>query len=160
LVPAGGNWRDLPESVVKNAMGAAYDAGGGKMGFYRRLNYEEPAPTLVTSPVQKATMLCHPKFTRPLSVREYAAIQGFPDTWEFAGSLGDKYRQIGNAVPIRLGYSLGCTLRSITLGSFEVRTKRTRTQHTGTEVLVEIRKTRGHRSNSARPLLHAQAGVI
>jgi DNA (cytosine-5)-methyltransferase 1 len=160
LIPPGGNWRDLPAGVTKKAMGAAFEAGGGKMGFYRRLSYQEPAPTLVTSPVQKATMLCHPRFTRPLSVREYAAIQEFPKTWEFAGSLSDKYRQIGNAVPIRLGYSLGCTLRSIASGAFEVHTKRTRTQHTGTEVLVEIRRARGDRSISPRPLLRAEAGVI
>ena len=39
------------------------------MGFYRRLSYSQPSPTLVTSPVQKATMMCHPTQDRPLSIQ-------------------------------------------------------------------------------------------
>lgn len=160
FVPPGGNWRSLPARLLKRAMGGAYEAGGGKMGFYRRLTYDEPSPTLVTSPAQKATMLCHPKFTRPLSVKEYAAIQEFPTDWEFAGSLVDKYRQIGNAVPVRLGYSLGRTLQSIAKGSFEIHTKRTRTQYTGSDIVVGSRKTRRNSAGSTRRLLQAQAGSI
>jgi DNA (cytosine-5)-methyltransferase 1 len=160
FVPPGGNWRSLPARLLKQAMGAAYEAGGGKMGFYRRLTYDEPSPTLVTSPAQKATMLCHPKFTRPLSVKEYAAIQEFPENWEFAGSLVDKYRQIGNAVPLRLGYSLGRTLQSIAKGSFEIQTKRTRTQYTGNDIVVIARRTRRNSAGSARRLLQAQAGAV
>jgi DNA (cytosine-5)-methyltransferase 1 len=159
-VPQGGNWRDLPERLRKDAMGAAYKAGGGKMGFYRRLSYDQPSPTLVTSPVQKATMLCHPTAPRPLSVKEYAAIQEFPDKWQFAGSLVDQYRQIGNAVPIKLGYSLGRTLQAIALGSFEIRTKRTRTQHTGQEVIVNTRTTRSDSQRRAGSILQAQAGLL
>jgi DNA (cytosine-5)-methyltransferase 1 len=159
FVPPGGNWRNLPDQLLRKAMGAAYEAAGGKMGFYRRLSYEEPSPTLVTSPVQKATMLCHPKITRPLSVSEYAAIQEFPDNWQFAGSLVEQYRQIGNAVPVPLGYSLGRTLQAIASGTFEVRTKRTRTQYTGTEIIVDRAKTRRSGTNGARPVLQAQAGA-
>lgn len=103
LVPEGGNWRDLPEDMQREAMGGAYASGGGKVGFYRRLSYTQPSPTLVTSPVQKATMLCHPTQDRPLSVAEYARIQQFPDDWRIAGSVAEKYRQIGNAVPVGLG---------------------------------------------------------
>ena len=160
FVPPGGNWRALPARLLKQAMGGAFEAGGGKMGFYRRLTYDEPSPTLVTSPAQKATMLCHPKFTRPLSVKEYAAIQEFPPDWEFAGSLVDKYRQIGNAVPVRLGYSLGRTLQSIAKGSFEIQTRRTRTQYTGSDVVVSSGKARRHSASSARRLLQAQAGAV
>lgn len=46
LVPEGGNWRDLPKEVWKEAMGGAYASGGGKVGFYRRLSYSQPSPTL------------------------------------------------------------------------------------------------------------------
>lgn len=159
-VPPGGNWRSLPARCLKEAMGAACEAAGGKMGFYRRLTYTEPSPTLVTSPAQKATMLCHPNFTRPLSVKEYAAIQEFPENWEFAGSLVDKYRQIGNAVPVRLGYSLGRTLQSIAKGSFEVQTRRTRTQFTGSDIVVSSGKARRNSAGRARRLLQAQAGAV
>lgn len=126
LVPEGGNWRSLPPAIAKIAMGGAYESGGGKVGFYRRLSYTEPAPTLVTSPSQKATLLCHPRETRPLSVREYAQIQRFPDSWQFEGKASDCYRQIGNAVPIPLGRAIGQMLISVALGNSEIRVKRMR----------------------------------
>lgn len=125
-VPMGGNWSNLPKHLVKAAMGGAFESAGGKMGFYRRLDYDQPSPTLVTSPVQKATMLCHPTQDRPLSVLEYARIQEFPADWEIAGSLSDCYRQIGNAVPVGLGKAIGQVLRSVAEGKSEVKTKRTR----------------------------------
>lgn len=126
LVPEGGNWRSLPQSVVKEAMGGAFESGGGKVGFFRRLSYAEPSPTLVTSPNQKATLLCHPRDLRPLSVREYARIQQFPDYWRFAGTVSECYRQIGNAVPIPLGRAIGQMLISVALDNSEIKVKRMR----------------------------------
>jgi len=126
MVPEGGNWKSLPANITKDAMGGAYESGGGKVGFYRRLSYSEPSPTLVTSPVQKATMLCHPRETRPLSVKEYARIQGFPDSWKFSGSAAECYRQIGNAVPVPLGLAIGQMLISVAQGNSEIRVKRMR----------------------------------
>lgn len=126
MVPMGGNWRDLPKNLQESAMGGAFRSGGGKVGFYRRLNYDEPCPTLVTSPVQKATMFCHPTRSRPLSVREYARIQGFPDEWHISGPLNACYRQIGNAVPVGLGEAIGKTLVAIAAGNATVVTKRNR----------------------------------
>jgi DNA (cytosine-5)-methyltransferase 1 len=126
LVPEGGNWKSLPPSIVEEAMGGAFASGGGKVGFYRRLSFAEPSPTLVTSPVQKATMLCHPRETRPLSVTEYARIQGFPDDWTFEGRTAEGYRQIGNAVPIPLGHAIGQVLTAVALGNSEIRVKRMR----------------------------------
>lgn len=107
MVPEGGNWKDIPSNYVKEAMGGAYNSGGGKVGFYRRLSYAQPSPTVVTSPVQKATMMCHPTQDRPLSVAEYARIQQFPDNWKIAGTMLEKYRQIGNAVPVGLAKAIG-----------------------------------------------------
>jgi DNA (cytosine-5)-methyltransferase 1 len=106
-IPEGGNWRDLPLRDQKKFLGGAFHSGGGKVGFFRRLSYSEPAPTLVTSPVQKATLLCHPKFDRPLNIREYAAIQGFPSDYVFTGRVPSIYRQIGNAVPVGLAKAIG-----------------------------------------------------
>ena len=93
-------------------MGGAYKSGGGKVGFYRRLSYDQPSPTVVTSPVQKATMMCHPTQNRPLSVKEYARIQQFPDDWVFTGTTAAKYRQIGNAVPVGLAEAIGKTVHN------------------------------------------------
>lgn len=45
--------------------------------------------------------------TRPLTVREYARIQTFPDEWQFAGTMAQQYKQIGNAVPVHLAQAVG-----------------------------------------------------
>jgi len=126
LLPEGGNWKKLPSHLIQEAMGGAYASGGGKVGFYRRLSRSEPSPTLVTSPIQKATMLCHPSELRPLSVREYARIQKFPDDWKFEGKVSDCYRQIGNAVPTPLGCALGQMLIAVAEGNSQVHAKRMR----------------------------------
>jgi len=91
-------------------MGKSYYLGGGKTGFLRRLDWNKPSPTLVTSPTMPATDLAHPEEDRPLSVAEYARIQQFPDHWKFAGKLVDQYKQIGNAVPGDLGYAIAQTI--------------------------------------------------
>lgn len=124
MVPPGGYWKNLPEEVAKEAMGGAFASSGGKVGFFRRLDFASPSPTLVTSPVQKATMLCHPNRTRALSVKEYARIQGFPDDWELRGSVSDCYRQIGNAVPVQLSAAIGEMLCSVADGTASVRHRR------------------------------------
>lgn len=103
----GQNWRNLPEELQEEALGNSYFSGGGKTGFFRRLSWDQPSPTLVTHPAMPATDLCHPELNRPLSVGEYASIQEFPHNWRFFGSTIDKYKQIGNAVPIKLGIAAG-----------------------------------------------------
>ncbi len=126
LVPEGGNWRSLPEEMKEEAMGGAYRSGGGKVGFYRRLSYSEPCPTLVTSPVQKATMMCHPVKDRPLSIKEYARIQQFPEEWVFTGTVASQYRQIGNAVPVGLAEQIGKAIIAAADNTAVVKTKRFR----------------------------------
>lgn len=111
MVPQGGNWTDLPQKVKELYMGAAIRSGGGKTGFARRLSMDSYSPTLTTSPSQKATEACHPTETRPLTVREYARIQTFPDSYEFFGSTADRYRQIGNAVPVNMARFLARSFR-------------------------------------------------
>ncbi|WP_295820276.1 DNA cytosine methyltransferase [uncultured Deinococcus sp.] len=116
VVPEGGNWRSLPAELIPAAMGGAYTSGGGKVGFYRRLSWDRPSPTVTTSPAQKATDMCHPTLHRPISVREAARLQGFPDDWVFCGSVSDQYRQIGNAVPVGLGQAIGTALMETVRG--------------------------------------------
>lgn len=118
-VPPGGCWVDLPKHLQRAAMGGAADTDdpkkrglqGGRRGFYRRLSWDAPAPTLVTSPAQLGSCMCHPDEDRPLSVREYARIQGFPDDWEFVGSMAQKYRMIGEAVPVGLARAIAESVR-------------------------------------------------
>ena len=114
----GGCWIDLPKKLQADAMGGAADTDdpkrkgkqGGRRGFYRRLSWSKPSPTLVTSPTQTGTCMCHPEYDRPLSVNEYAVIQGFPKNWKFKGSLADRYRMIGEAVPVKLAKIIAETI--------------------------------------------------
>lgn len=110
MVPEGGDWRDLPVEEQKKYMGGSFYLGGGKTGMARRLSMDEPSLTLTCAPAQKQTERCHPTETRPLTVREYARIQTFPDNWEFSGNVTDQYKQIGNAVPVNLAFAIGRSL--------------------------------------------------
>jgi DNA (cytosine-5)-methyltransferase 1 len=110
----GQNWTALSPKDQKKALGGAYDSTGGRVGFYRRLDYSRPSPTILTSVIQKATGMCHPEELRPLTVRECAAVQQFPKDWKFSGSMNQKYKQIGNAVPVGLAEVFGRSiLRSL-----------------------------------------------
>ena len=107
MLKAGQNWKALPLELQKKALGGAFNSGGGKSGFLRRLAWDEPSPTLVTHPAMPATDLAHPVENRPLSVQEYKKIQEFPDDWQIEGSLLEQYKQIGNAVPVSLAKAIG-----------------------------------------------------
>lgn len=108
LVPPGGCWVDLPLDIQREYMGEkSMAAGGGKRGMARRMAMDEQCLTLTTSPAQKQTDRCHPSETRPFTVREYARIQTFPDSYTFAGGMGAQYKQIGNAVPVKLAKAIG-----------------------------------------------------
>lgn len=110
LLKAGQYWKDLPVEVQREAMGRSYDSGGGRTGFYRRVAWDQPSPTLVTSPTMPATDLAHPEELRPLSLQEYRRLQEFPDSWRLEGPLKEQYRQLGNAVPLSLGEAIGKNL--------------------------------------------------
>ena len=107
LLGPGQYWKHLDPSLHEAALGASLRSGGGKTGFLRRLAWDRPSCTLVTSPTMPATDICHPTELRPLSVQEYKRIQQFPDEWVVCGSLTDQYRQLGNAVPVGLGEAVG-----------------------------------------------------
>jgi DNA (cytosine-5)-methyltransferase 1 len=107
LVPPGGYWKDLPNDLQREYLGGSYHLSGGKTGMARRLSWNEPSLTLTCAPAQKQTERCHPDETRPLTIREYARIQSFPDDWVFSGSMASQYKQIGNAVPVNMAYHVG-----------------------------------------------------
>lgn len=109
-IPEGGNWKSLTLDDQKKAMGNKINMGGGKTGFFRRLSFSKPSPTLVTVPTMPATDLIHPTELRPLSIEEYARIQGFPDSWKVKGKILEQYKQIGNAVPVELAEAIGKTI--------------------------------------------------
>ena len=103
----GQYWRNLPDEIKQKAMGKSLYSGGGKTGFYRRISWDKPTPTLVTHPAMPATDLCHPDIIRPLSVQEYKRVQEFPDDFLLFGNTLQKYKQLGNAVPVGFGRLIG-----------------------------------------------------
>jgi len=111
-VPPGGNWRMLPEEVARESMGRAFFAKGGRAGWWRRLSRDLPCPTITTLPNHASTSMCHPDEVRVLSVGESARVQEFPDGWEFVGTPSQQMKQVGNAVPVRLGQVAGEVIKS------------------------------------------------
>nr|WP_255471657.1 DNA cytosine methyltransferase [Endozoicomonas sp. OPT23] len=113
MLSEGENWKNLPTEIQKEAMGKSFYSGGGKTGFLRRLAWKKPSPTLVTHPAMPATDLAHPEEDRPLSIQEYKRIQEFPDNWKLQGPIIQQYKQVGNAVPLSLGYAVGTLIKNL-----------------------------------------------
>jgi len=107
LIPPGGNWRNLPRELQAATMGAAYLATGGKGGWWRRLAWDEPSPTILGMPDHSSTGLIHPDEIRCLGLYECSAIQTFPKGMSFGGTPRSQYQQVGNAVPPRLAKAIG-----------------------------------------------------
>lgn len=110
LVPAGGYWRDIDPAIAKEYMKTCWFMGGGRTGILRRISLDEPCLTVLTNPGMKQTDRCHPLEVRPFSYRENARIQTFPDDWEFCGRLSERYKQVGNAVPVNLAKDIGIAI--------------------------------------------------
>ncbi len=111
LVPPGGYWKDIDPEIAKEYMKNCWYMGGGRTGILRRIGLDEPSLTVLTSPGMKQTDRCHPIEVRPFSYRENARIQTFPDTWGFYGTLSEKYKQVGNAVPVNLAKEIGLQIK-------------------------------------------------
>ena len=111
LVPPGGYWRDIPGDIAKEYMKSCWYMEGGRTGILRRLSLDEPSLAVLTSPSQKQTDRCHPLEARPFTIRENARCQSFPDDWQFCGSVGQQYKQVGNAVPVNLAYEIGVKIK-------------------------------------------------
>ena len=86
----GGYWRDIDPEIAKAYMKTCWN---------------------MTNPGMKQTERCHPLEVRPFSYRENARIQTFPESWKFCGTLSEKYKQIGNAVPCNLAKEIGRSIQ-------------------------------------------------
>lgn len=133
LIPPGGNWRSLPPKIQRESMGKAYVAKGGRSGWWRRLSFDLPSPTILTLPNHASTSLCHPEEVRTLSLLECALVQEFPPSWEFVGTTQEQYTQVGNAVPVRLGVVAG---RVLSEAIREVRKRHTRSAKAADDMRV------------------------
>jgi len=85
----------------------------GHTDVYGRMKWDGPATGLTTRCISLSNgRYGHPEQHRAISVREAAALQTFPDSFEFFGSLGSQARQIGNAVPVLLAEVFGTHILS------------------------------------------------
>ena len=98
LIKPGQNWTYLPEELQTKSIHS---------GAYGRIDPNKPSKTLTTRfDTPSVGYVTHPTENRTLTVREGARIQTFPDNFVFTGARMKQYKQVGNAVPVKLGYEL------------------------------------------------------
>lgn len=107
-VPQGGGWQDIPYELRLACHQVADTSRGGWPDVYGRLRWDGQCPT-ITGGFDSYTRgrYGHPLQNRPLTPREAARLQGFPDEHVFYGTRHDVRHQIGNAVPVPLGAAIG-----------------------------------------------------
>lgn len=103
-IPPGGNRFDLPRHLTINCW---LNKPSGGTDLFGRLWWDRPSVTIRTEffKPEKGRYL-HPSEHRPITLREGARLQGFPDDYKFAGSYTQIAKQIGNAVPIPLAHAI------------------------------------------------------
>lgn len=98
LIKPGQNWTFLPIEMQTKSIHS---------GAYGRIDPTKPSKTLTTRfDTPSVGYVTHPDEDRTLTVREGARIQTFPDSFVFTGARMQQYKQVGNAVPVKLGYEL------------------------------------------------------
>ncbi len=114
-VPEGGGWQDIPYHLRLKCHQNVDKSSGGWPDVYGRLEWNGQCPT-ITGGFDSFTRgrYGHPQSDRPLTPREAARLQGFPDDFGFKGNRGDVRSQIGNVVPPPLAKAVGMEiLRSL-----------------------------------------------
>jgi len=111
-VPQGGGWQDIPPGLRLPCHRTVDVKRGGWPDVYGRLRWHGQCPT-ITGGFDSFTRgrYGHPLHDRPLTPREAARLQGFPDDFVFTGTRYDVRHQIGNAVPVPLAAAIGAAVR-------------------------------------------------
>lgn len=107
-VPPGGGWQDIPFELRLKCHQVTDVRRGGWPDVYGRLKWDGQAPTITGGfDSFMRGRYGHPEVDRPLTPREAARLQGFPDEFRFMGTRHDVRHQIGNAVPPSLAEAIG-----------------------------------------------------
>lgn len=138
-IPPGGNRWNLPPDLMPDCWKRKTKGGTDLFG---RLRWDEPSVTIRTEffKPEKGRYL-HPTAHRPITHREAARLQGFPDSFIFKGSKIEIAKQIGNAVPIKMSHAIAIAVKQMILCSSSER-KHIR------EDAIEIRTNERKRQNS------------
>lgn len=96
-------YSDLPEHLRRYRSDTFNDK-------YKRLDWDDLSRTITAHIAKDGYWYIHPEEHRTLTVREAARIQTFPDSFRFAGTRSDAFRQIGNAVPPALGRTVAAAI--------------------------------------------------
>lgn len=113
-IPEGGNWKHIPLHIPSKRL-EQIRKSGGRTTLYGRLKWNKPSYTITTyfnRPGNGAYI--HPEDNRVISAREAARLQSFPDNYVFFGSKTSFCKQIGNAVPPLLAYSIAKKIKQQT----------------------------------------------
>ena len=113
-------WRTIREELdrfpdpdepndIRNHVYSAYKVAYRNFTGHRPTDPDKPCPTVLARGNGGGGVCAIPHYNgrRRLTIRESAAVQTFPDDFEFVGAMNSCYRQIGNAVPVRFGEFLG-----------------------------------------------------
>lgn len=111
-VPEGGNRFDLMEKRPDLTPKCWLKKKTGSTDVFGRMWWDQPAPTIRTEffKPEKGRYL-HPQAHRPITIREAARLQTFPDEFIFIGSNVQVAKQIGNAVPVQLANAIASHLK-------------------------------------------------
>jgi DNA (cytosine-5)-methyltransferase 1 len=111
VIPKGGNRFDLMRRRPDLTPRCWLRKQSGSTDVFGRMEWDKPSPTIRTEfyKPEKGRYL-HPSAHRPITIREAARLQTFPDEFVFCGSRVQVAKQIGNALPVRMAEGLGAHL--------------------------------------------------
>ncbi len=92
-----------------------YQLKGGYPNMYGRLHLNKPADTITGNCgcASAPGRFIHPTQNRAISIREAARLQSFPDEYRFFGSMKDRYKQVGNAVPPLMATAIAKAIKEV-----------------------------------------------
>lgn len=112
-IPEGGSWKNVSYDLLPKRMQKIRDEikKYRSPNFYRRFSRGEIMGTITAASTPENSGIIHPLEIRRYSVREIARFQSFPDDFKFIGaSTAQKYRMIGNAVPVKMSYHIAVSI--------------------------------------------------
>ena len=105
----------IAQGMNHSSLPKEFQLKGGYPNIYGRLHLDSPADTITGNCgcVSAPGRFIHPIQNRAISIREAARLQSFPDRYKFCGTMRDKYKQVGNAVPPLMAYAVAKSIKPI-----------------------------------------------